>query len=104
VVLGGPGQVAEVDAGAVNDAGLAVPDGGEQGLGVAVGGSAVAVPGVDAGEVDEGLQGEFRGGGIVRAGVVEDRELCPAQLAGEVRQAAVADDERAKVAGSGGGL
>ena len=104
MVLGNPSQVAEVDAGAVDDADLAVPDGGEQCLGVAVSGGAVAAPGIEAGEVDEGLQREFRGGGVVRAGVVEDFELCPAQAAGEVRQAAVAGDQRTEVAGFGGSL
>jgi hypothetical protein len=79
-----------------------VSDGGEQCLGIAVGGGAVAVPGVEAAEVDEGLQCEFRGGGVVRAGVVEDAGLCPAQAVGEGWQAAVAGDQRAEVAGLGG--
>ena len=62
-----------------------------------VAGDTVAVTDAQAGEVDQWLEGELRGGLAAGACRGEDVELAPAQVAGEAGHCAVAGDERCKV-------
>jgi hypothetical protein len=65
-------------------------------------GLAVAVSNHLAGDVQEGLQGEFRDRRGQRPGCVEDVVLPPAQVPGEVRHAAVGGDQGRDVEDFGG--
>ncbi|WP_322750489.1 MULTISPECIES: hypothetical protein [unclassified Frankia] len=81
-IIGGVGQVGEVDGSVVDLDGRLMLGGVEQCCDQVVSGGAVAVPGEEAADVDQGLEREFRGRRVERPGVLEDAELGPAQICG----------------------